>query len=102
MRDANGCEFSVQATIATSTPPVAIETNTDDAACGLNNGSFIINGTTGGTAPYTYSINGGAFGTGTSATGLAAGTYTVIVRDANDCEFSVDVIIATFKRSICN
>ena len=87
VRDANDCEFTVDVTITTSNGPSAIDITPTPAACGLDNGSFIINGTTGGTGPYTYSINGGAFGTGTSASGLAAGTYTVIVRDANDCEF---------------
>jgi hypothetical protein len=41
---------------------------------------------TGGTAPYSYSIDGGLSYTGTTIyTGLAAGSYTIIVKDAYDC-----------------
>ena len=95
VRDANGCEFSVQATIATSTPPVAIETNTDDATCGLNNGAVTIVNVSGGTAPYTYSVDGSPFGASANIPDLAAGSHSVTVRDANGCEFTVDVDIMT-------
>ena len=40
---------------------------------------------TGGMAPYTYSINGGAYSSSSSFTGLTAGNYTVSVKDANNC-----------------
>lgn len=40
---------------------------------------------TGGVAPYTYSINGGAYGSNSNFTGLAAGNYTISVKDANNC-----------------
>ncbi len=39
----------------------------------------------GGVSPYTYSVNGGAYGTSSSFVGLAAGTYIVSVKDANSC-----------------
>lgn len=39
----------------------------------------------GGVAPYTYSINGGAFSSNSNFTGLAAGNYTIAVKDANNC-----------------
>jgi hypothetical protein len=57
--------------------------------------SFVINGVTGGVAPYTYSIDGGGFTGTTSYTNLAVGTYAVTVRDANGCEFTDNVNIAT-------
>ena len=41
---------------------------------------------TGGTAPYEYSIdNGATYGTTAFFTGLAAGDFEVMVRDANLC-----------------
>jgi hypothetical protein len=46
-------------------------------------------------APYTYSIDGGGFTGTTSYTNLAVGTYAVTVRDANGCEFTDNVNIAT-------
>ena len=94
-RDANGCEFTVDVDITTSNGPTAIDITPTPAACGLDNGSFTINGTTGGTAPYQYSVDGGGFGSTTSFPNLSAGTHSVTVRDANGCEFTVDVDITT-------
>lgn len=36
-----------------------------------------------GLSPYTYCINGGAYQTSSSFTGLSAGTYTITAKDAN-------------------
>ena len=48
---------------------------------------------TGGTAPYTYSWNTTPVQTGQTATGLAAGTYTVTVTDAGGCTTTATVTI---------
>jgi gliding motility-associated-like protein len=48
---------------------------------------------TGGLAPYTYSWNTTPIQTTDTATGLAAGTYTVTVTDANMCAVTENVII---------
>ena len=47
----------------------------------------------GGTAPYTYSWNTTPVQTTVTATGLAAGPYTVTVTDANLCTAFTDVTI---------
>ena len=49
-----------------------------------SNGSISASAT-GGVAPYSYSINGGAFSSNSNFTGLAAGNYTIAVKDANNC-----------------
>jgi hypothetical protein len=59
--------------VATVTP-----TNT---CIGQTNGSFTASNFQCGTAPFTYSVNNGAFGA--IPTNLAAGPHTVIIRDAN-------------------
>lgn len=48
----------------------------------------------GGSAPYEYSINSGAFGSNDTFSPLAPGTYTVEVRDANGCTFSLSATLA--------
>ncbi|GEM_PF-6880028 len=49
----------------------------------------------GGTAPYTFSFDGGdSFDELEVIGGLAAGDYPVIVRDANGCEYSQNVLIS--------
>ena len=39
----------------------------------------------GGTAPYTYSLNGGAFQSAASFTNLNTGTFSITAKDANGC-----------------
>ncbi|MEM6346740.1 MAG: gliding motility-associated C-terminal domain-containing protein, partial [Bacteroidota bacterium] len=47
----------------------------------------------GGTPPYQYAINGGAFSTDSSFTGLTAGAYVVEIQDQLGCSFLVNVSI---------
>ena len=65
------------------------------ASCGNNNGSITISTPTGGTAPYEYSIDGGTtWQTSNVFSGLAQGSYTVIVRDAPAvCNISIPVTV---------
>src|SRR2546430_2085760 len=88
VKDANGCIFSTTANINNSTGPTAIASTTTNASCGVNNGTLTLGAVTGGVAPYTYSIDGGAFTGTTNYTGLAAGAHTIDVKDANSCIFS--------------
>lgn len=61
------------------TCPVVTATVTD-ATCGLHNGTITASGS-GGLAPYQYSLDGTNFQTGNVFTGLAAGQYTVTIKD---------------------
>ena len=47
----------------------------------------IITSATGGSAPYQFSLDGGAFGSANSFP-VAAGSHTVVVKDAHDCTTS--------------
>jgi gliding motility-associated-like protein len=60
---------------------------------GEGNGSITIN-PVGGTSPYTYSLNGGAFQTSNSFK-AAAGNYTVRVQDAKACNAVLNNVIVT-------
>lgn len=82
--DANGC---TQATSVTLSEPPAISTsgtfNTDPTCNGGSDGAMGVFAA-GGTGSYTYNwLPSG--GTAASASGLAAGTYTCVVTDANAC-----------------
>ncbi len=57
------------------------------AGCNQETGSLVVNAT-GGTQPLQYSINGGAYQTSNTFNNLAAGDYTVTVKDANNCQAS--------------
>ena len=63
-----------------------------DATCGTSNGSFTLGAVTGGVAPYTYSVDGSPFTATLVYNNLAAGTYTIDVRDANGCNFATTLL----------
>ena len=61
------------------------------------NGTITVTGVTGGDAPYTYSIDGVTFQASNVFTDLTQGTYTITIRDANDCtsitnEITIDAL----------
>ena len=101
IRDANGCVTTLPVTITEPDVLAVTAGNIVDVLCfGDANGSAVVT-PTGGTAPYTVTIDnftttqtvaGGA--TGTFAN-LTAGDYTAAVRDANGCETTVDFTIGT-------
>ncbi len=88
-RDAAGCTSSVATTSLTSSgaPNVSI-TSQSNPGCGQNNGSITASAS-GGTSPYQYSLNGGAFQNSATFGGLGAGNYTLVARDAAGCTSSV-------------
>jgi gliding motility-associated-like protein len=91
--DANGCTNTVGAVINSATSPIIAILNHQDVTCfGGLNGAVLV-GPLG--AGMTYSFNGGAFQASNSFTGLGAGTYTVAVKDANNCQASTTVTITT-------
>lgn len=85
IRDQNACTSSV--TVELTEPAVfALSTSLAPLDCnGDDNGQISIDNVTGGTAPYTYSIDGTNFSTTSSFSGLGAGVYTVTIKDANNC-----------------
>lgn len=50
---------------------------------------------TGGTAPYTYSIDGGSFGASATFSNLCNGTYAITVKDSEGNEGSLSVQVST-------
>ncbi|MBS1510402.1 MAG: hypothetical protein JST86_06170 [Bacteroidetes bacterium] len=83
VKDANGCKNTTTVVVQNSNGP-AITSNVNNSNCGSNNGNVTAT-VTGGTAPYQYSLNNGPFQNNNFFTGLMAGTYTIIVKDANGC-----------------
>jgi gliding motility-associated-like protein len=87
-----GCIGSASVTI-TSPTALSASANTTAADCGSSNGSITLN-VSGGTSPYTYtwSPSGGA---GSTASGLAPGTYTATITDALGCQTTTSSTIVT-------
>ena len=59
--DANGRVFATTSAINNTNETSAVAVVTTSATCGNNNGTLTIGVVTGGTAPYTYSVDGSAF-----------------------------------------
>jgi gliding motility-associated-like protein len=95
VRDANNCTNTIFVTITQPATTLSgfINTQTNAVCNGDANGSVTVSGS-GGTPGYQFSINGGTtYQLSGVFNGLAAGSYTVIVRDANLCTFNVNVTI---------
>ncbi len=81
--DANSCTTTKNITITQPTAITASTSQTNLACNGGSNGSASVKAA-GGTPAYTYSWAPSG-GTAASATGLAAGSYTCTITDANSC-----------------
>ncbi len=83
VRDASGCTTTT--TAVTVTQPTVITASASAGTIACNNGATTITVTaSGGTGELQYSLNGGAFQSGNTFS-VNAGTYTVTVKDANNC-----------------
>lgn len=88
VKDKNGCIIQsddIELRIPGNDLNVSVITE-PDTECLSNNGSVTVTAT-GGTEPYQYKINNGAFGDEVMFTALANGTHTVTVKDAAGCVF---------------
>ena len=88
--DSQGCTGTKTVTV-TQPPQLNVNVTTTDAACaGSNTGSATAN-VTGGTPGYSFLWSNGA--NTQTITGLAPGTYTVTVTDANGCTSSDSAVV---------
>ena len=87
VKDGNNCSFSVAFAVSVPTQIVThIASQTNVLCYGLSTGSITLN-SSGGTAPYQYSLDGGTYQTGNVFSGLAASAtaHTITTKDANGC-----------------
>ena len=94
VKDANNCSATANVTITQPSAALSatISGQTNVSCFGNNTGSATVSAA-GGTSPYTYTWNTTPVQYTTTATNLASGTYTVTVKDANNCSTTVSVTI---------
>jgi len=90
--DSLNCTASASTTI---NEPTALSNTTSsiNASCGGSDGSATVV-VSGGTGPYTYLWDDPALQTNGTADSLFAGTYTVLITDANGCMDSTSVSVS--------
>ncbi len=100
----NGCTtLQTEPVVSNDDTPNAADIQERDVACyGDTNGSASINGITGGTPPYLYSLDNHAFVPNTVFTSLDPGTHTLVVQDANGCEYATSFEILEPDELIVN
>ena len=92
--DGTGCTKITMATVMDSNgPSILNESHTNVSCNGGNNGSLNITNVTGGSGTLMYSINGLFWQTSPVFSNLAAGSYIVIVKDANGCTGTTNIIL---------
>ncbi|MDO4228206.1 MAG: T9SS type B sorting domain-containing protein [Capnocytophaga sp.] len=90
--DNRGCETSTALTLTAPVQPTITYTKTDINCYGESTGAIVVN-VSAGAAPYQYSLNGVNRGSQNTFNNLIAGTYTITVTDAKNCETSEVVTI---------
>jgi len=91
--DLSGCLAFEQVVLSGGAGATIDDITTTDPACGATDGSIIITAS-GGTDPLNYSIDNGLTTQATgSFTGLAFGTYDIIVNDPSNCPVTQQVVL---------
>jgi hypothetical protein len=91
VKDANACFSSIPVSVLSIGIP-AVTAYTIAASCNNSDGSIVATGTS-GTAPYTYSINGTVYQSSNTFSGLAAGFYTIYLKDDRGCIITTGVTV---------
>jgi gliding motility-associated-like protein len=92
LEDVNGCPFTINGVVVEAPDPITdADIVVTPIQCKGALGSIDVNGVTGGTAPYKYSLNGSLPLSVSTFNDLFQGVYTVTVTDNNNCTYSESV-----------
>lgn len=87
VQDADGCRSAPVDVIVGAGITIDVAATKVDATCAANDGSITVTVPSAGTAPFEYSIDNGVtfLPNGGTFTGVTAGNYDVVIKDANGC-----------------
>jgi endonuclease/exonuclease/phosphatase family metal-dependent hydrolase len=94
VKDGNGCSSTGQVVTITQPTAVTFTTSQFNETCnGQSIGSITVTASGGSGSGYTYSDNNGSsFQSGNLFSGLAASSYTIVVKDGNGCSSTGQVV----------
>ncbi|KAF2506405.1 beta strand repeat-containing protein, partial [Flavobacterium foetidum] len=96
VRDANGCTAKSTVNVIVDSLPAVTNVSVNNQ-CTASGSTFTITATATGLAPLTYSIDGTNFQTSATFT-VAAGSYTVTVKDVNGCTASAPAATVVYPQ----
>ena len=94
IKDANLCSITKNFTVTEPSSLSATATAINNVSCNNGSDGSASVSVTGGTSPYTYSWNTSPIQTNSTATNLAAGTYTVTITDFTNVVTTANVTIS--------
>ncbi|EJG00928.1 T9SS type B sorting domain-containing protein [Flavobacterium sp. F52] len=92
IKDSNECTVTLPLTLVTDTTPIVSASVANQCTASGNNFQIVAVGSN-GVAPYTYSINTGVAPSPANTFTVSAGTYTITVKDANNCTNTTTVTV---------
>ena len=100
--DGNGCTESEAGTVLLQGNPMTISANVQNVSCfNGSNGQVTVN-ISGGTPNYSLTWPVGVNGNGFSAQNLIAGTYSVVVVDASNCDMTLNFSVTQPQALVAN
>jgi gliding motility-associated-like protein len=96
------CGSQTSQNIDVLSSPTSVVSNISNAMCGLPDGSILLGAVANGTFPFEYNFNNLGFGTNTTFNNLAAGSYPLVIEDANGCIFNTTLFVNNITGPSCN
>ena len=96
-----GCQKDTTIVLTNGNGPSGIVITPTNETCSLGNGQIELGLVTGGASPYTYNFNNLGFSSNFTYSDLTAGSYTLVVLDANGCFYNASTTLLTNNNSGC-
>lgn len=90
--ESNGCQGSQSITVS-EPPALSASAATIGVVCNGQSNGIITVSSSGGILPYQYSIDGGTIWQSSNLFNVAAGSYTITIRDANNCTTTQTIFV---------